>query len=82
MNYKRPAIAVRRHQNGLTARVTQHPHRIGYAAVLETPDEAPELIGQATTLLEAQILADENSGCPQPCFCPSWSTLTAFQSGR
>jgi hypothetical protein len=70
-------VASRKYQNAITLSISAHPALLGiYTAVIEAADGTPEFLGQTTTLLEAQRLADERSGCPQPRSCPPWSTLT------
>jgi hypothetical protein len=77
MSYERRKIVSRRHRDDITVSVSAHPHIVGYTVVAEAGGTS-EFLGQAVTLRDAQRLADEHSGCAQPCSCPPWSTLTAL----
>jgi hypothetical protein len=76
--FKSGRIVTNRTHHVVTVSVTRDPDAVGYTAIIEAADGTPELLGQTKTLLQAQLLADDSSGCPQPCFCPPWSPLTSL----
>jgi len=56
----------------VTVHVAQHPHVTGFT-VLGEAEGGSELLGHATSFEDAQALADQASGCPQPCSCGPWA---------
>ena len=69
---RRNLVVFRIHANHVIAGVVHLPEQGGLFFATAAPAGHAHSCQIARSLAEAQALADQASGCPQPCACQPW----------